>query len=76
MTPQPVNDADDIPQCDIHLHVHRTPGVPATVDGATRSGRWAYMCEDCFREHGVGLGIGRGSRLLTLTDPPALRVVR
>jgi len=33
------------------------------VDGRTRrSGSWANMCLDCHREHGIGLGIGRGQQ--------------
>lgn len=31
-------------------------------DGATRVGAWAVMCVDCFRTHGLGLGIGIGQR--------------
>lgn len=32
------------------------------VDGKTRGGPWANMCEQCFSKHGVGLGTGRGQR--------------
>ena len=31
------------------------------VDGSTRGGQWAYMCRQCHKDHGVGLGIGRGT---------------
>ena len=37
---------------------------PAAVDGATRMGPWAYMCIPCFESYGVGLGMGRGQRIL------------
>jgi hypothetical protein len=37
---------------------------PAYVDGKTRMGPWAYMCSPCFETYGVGLGMGRGQRLL------------
>jgi hypothetical protein len=36
----------------------------AFYDGATREGPWAYMCGTHFAEHGVGLGTGRGQRLI------------
>jgi len=62
-----------IPECDIHRHVHGTAGVPATVDGKTTRGPWANMCDDCYMLHGIGLGTGRGQRLIlrTTTDRKA-----
>ena len=27
------------------------------IDGRTKMGPWAIMCNNCFKEHGVGLGI-------------------
>jgi hypothetical protein len=38
--------------------------VPAYYDGKTVMGPWAYMCESCFQRVGVGLGLGRGQRLV------------
>ena len=38
----------------------------AYVDGRTKWGYWAYMCRDCFRLWGVGLGIGHGQILKEL----------
>ena len=32
------------------------------VDGRTRIGPWAIMCESHFERYGVGLGIGRGQK--------------
>lgn len=32
------------------------------VDGATKIGPWADMCESCFKQHGVGIGTGMGQR--------------
>jgi hypothetical protein len=52
------------PDCDIHKHTMGQAGVPAMVDGKTVMGPWANMCEACFTEHGVGLGLGRGQRLV------------
>lgn len=36
----------------------------AQYDAASRMGSWAFMCEDHFRQYGVGLGTGRGQRLV------------
>ena len=30
------------------------------VDGKTQLGPWGLMCRSCHRQHGVGLGFGRG----------------
>jgi hypothetical protein len=30
------------------------------IDGKTRSGPWAFMCHACWRERGIGLGVGVG----------------
>ena len=52
-----------LPNCDLclmSLNVERT----AAYDGATKGGPWAYMCEAHFKSNGVGLGIGRGQRLV------------
>jgi hypothetical protein len=57
-----------IPQCDIHYHMLNTAGVPATVDGATKGGPWASMCDDCHADMGVGLGVGKGQRYIV--SPP------
>ncbi len=53
----------ELPSCDIH-RLTRDKVVPARYDGATRQGPWAYMCDGCFMTHGVGLGVGRGQRLI------------
>lgn len=37
---------------------------PAEYDGATRMGPWAYMCGRHFILVGLGLGTGRGQRLV------------
>lgn len=42
--------------------------VPATVDGKTAYGPWAFMCDDCFRRAGIGLGTGQGQRLVRCKD--------
>jgi hypothetical protein len=38
------------------------------VDGKTKMGPWAYMCERCYKVHGVGLGTGLGQRYDTATS--------
>ena len=49
------------PDCDLC-----PPGLQrvARFDGKTNMGPWAYMCDTHFRAHGVGLGLGRGQRLI------------
>lgn len=39
-------------------------GATAYYDGKTRFGAWANMCPDCFGVVGMGLGLGRGQRLV------------
>ena len=36
----------------------------ALYDGQTTAGLWANMCNLHFQEHGVGLGLGKGQRLV------------
>lgn len=48
--------------CD--LPKHGDEKVVATVDGKTKMGPWANMCERCHHEVGVGLGLGKGQRLI------------
>lgn len=38
--------------CDIHKTLKGDATVPATVDGKTVMGPWAYMCNDCLEEFG------------------------
>lgn len=49
-----------LPACDFP-HKLRTA---AAYDGKTTDGPWAYMCEEHFQARGVGLGLGRGQRLV------------
>lgn len=52
-----------LPMCDF-CRMAGDPEVPAGFDGATRLGPWANMCPTHFGLHGLGLGIGRGQRLV------------
>ena len=36
----------------------------ATYDGKTTAGVWAAMCQEHFEENGIGLGLGKGQRLI------------
>ncbi len=40
----------------------------ARYDGKTTQGPWAYMCGGHFLTDGVGLGMGRGQRLILATE--------
>lgn len=56
-----------IPDCDICKYVGPPPGKPkqpAAYDGKTVEGPWANMCEFHFKQYGVGLGTGRGQKLV------------
>lgn len=32
------------------------------IDGRTRRGPWAWMCDQCHEQYGVGLGTGKGQK--------------
>jgi len=55
---------ETIPFCDFCMFGIRGTGVLAKYDGRTKSGSWAWMCEEHFKEHGVGLGEGNGQELV------------
>lgn len=52
-----------LPQCDMC-----GDGSAAEFDGATAFGPWANMCNRHFGQFGVGLGTGRGQRLVLATN--------
>lgn len=54
------------PSCDICKTLY---GVKTTAyyDARTTAGIWAYLCDDCFEEYGVGLGLGTGQKLVLQT---------
>lgn len=43
--------------------------VEAKYDGKTVLGPWAYMCDDHFGVLGIGLGTGRGQKLIVGEKP-------
>lgn len=59
---------DKIPPCDLCKAFQGKNDVPAKYDGKTIQGPWGYMCERHFRSYGVGLGTGRGQRLILRKD--------
>ncbi len=52
-----------IPNCDVCNDQLPHTKTPATIDGKTTNGPWAYMCEKHFKEIGLGLSLGLGQRL-------------
>lgn len=52
-----------IPNCDFD---HATP-TPALYDGGTIQGPWAYMCQTHFDAFGIGLGMGKGQKLVLIS---------
>lgn len=58
-----------MPNCDLCQQKGKT--TEAVIDGATRMGPWAYMCQSHFRQYGLGLGEGVGQKLFTDDIPPA-----
>lgn len=61
-----------IPHCDLCRLVD-SGDRDAAYDGKTQAGPWAYMCEEHFKVHGTGLGIGRGQRLVLKKEEDADR---
>jgi hypothetical protein len=57
-----------IPPCDLCGHFvsqgKQFETKPAAYDAATIMGSWAYLCEEHFASYGLGLGTGRGQRLI------------
>ncbi|MEO0126303.1 MAG: hypothetical protein ABIL44_00965 [candidate division WOR-3 bacterium] len=53
---------DSLPVCDF------CKKRPAKYDGRTNLGPWAYMCKTCFKVYGVGIGLGKGQKLVLKID--------
>lgn len=53
-----------IPPCAIHQAHGAHLDVPAVYDAKTIWGPWAAMCEQCYLDYGIGLGLGLGQRLV------------
>lgn len=61
-------EVDRIPNCDLCATAVVPKQTPAIVDGKTRMGPWANMCERHFKQYGCGLGLGRGQQLILRKD--------
>lgn len=57
-----------LPDCDICKYDLNKPGVPASYDGKTNRGPWANMCQTHFQSDGIGLGLGKGQRLVVASS--------
>jgi len=53
----------ELPNCDICKD-----GTKAEYDAKTVFGVWAYLCRKCFSKYGIGLGIGKGQKLVRRED--------
>ena len=55
---------ETLPKCDFCASA-------AAFDGKTHMGPWAYMCTADFQVYGIGLGLGRGQKLIPrkLSEP-------
>ena len=63
MSRKPKNTAKvkELPRCDF-CKMDEVDKL-ALYDGRTKAGSWANMCQEHFRQHGIGLGLGRGQKL-------------
>lgn len=59
------------PMCDICTYEDQRPNVPALYDGRIKGGSaWGYMCQRHFKSRGVGLGTGKGQKLIFENETP------
>ena len=43
-------------------NVCHATNLDVVYDSRTKNGLWAWLCEDCFKICGTGLGIGHGQK--------------
>ena len=55
---------DELPQCDFCKQNPNIIFAKAHYDGKTATGPWANMCREHFQQYGVGLGLGKGQKLI------------
>lgn len=58
-----------LPPCDFCKQVDPHSHVDAAFDGKTKQGPWANMCTTHYGLYGIGLGTGRGQRLVVAVAP-------
>lgn len=61
---------DELPPCQLRGREPHDCGGAAGYDGKTIFGPWAHMCPEAFTRYGVGLGVGRGQRLVLRGEEP------
>lgn len=75
-------EVDTLPNCDFcdseRVFAPYVKFPKAEFDGRTITGAWANMCPKHFREYGVGLGLGKGQKLIVkknwVTDQKRLKL--
>ena len=55
----------ELPECNFCSTLDQRK-QPAKYDGQTNMRQWANMCQEHFNEFGIGLGVGRGQRLILI----------
>lgn len=65
---------DHLPECDFKNTASPCKGHQR-YDARLRDGRWGNVCEHHFQKYGIGLGLGRGQRLLTQQEVDAQAAV-
>lgn len=55
---------EKLPNCDFR---HESETL-AAYDGRTIGGSWAYMCQQHFERYGIGLGLGKGQKLILASE--------
>lgn len=50
----------ELPKCNFC----KVNSTPAAYDGKTILGSWGYMCDTHFQHYGIGLGLGKGQKLV------------
>ncbi len=64
----------ELPNCGLCEMKGRTE--PAEYDGRTAIGQWAFMCQQHYDQYGVGLGTGKGQKLVLPTKQPDELIVK
>jgi len=56
-------EVEKLPMCDF-CRIEDGVENPAQYDGRTIFGRWSSMCDKHFEKYGIGLGLGKGQKLV------------
>lgn len=52
--------------CDLCQVIGKT--TVALYDAKTKMGPWGYLCKTHFQEQGIGLGLGKGQKLIYVDE--------